>query len=186
MITCRDLRLIKFIDDFTIASTRNIHELYFADTTLRRCQERLSRLVEQKRLMRDRIYTQEYVYFLKKPSQVEHMLQRVDAFITLRKTCILNEFVPEYTYGDLRADAYFETWKEPGIVTRYFLEVQRNEHFDQQKYEAAYGSEKWSEKWRKFPKVVILSEWNIKLKPSEVEYIVTDGIDKICHSGIIR
>jgi hypothetical protein len=178
MVTCRDLRLIKFIEDFSIASTRNIHGLYFADTTLRRCQERLSRLVEQRRLMRDRIYTQEYVYFLKKPSQVEHMLQRVDAFITLKKICILNEFVPEFTYEDLRADAYFETWKEPGIVTPYFLEVQRNEHFDQGKYEAAYGSEKWKEKWRRFPMVIVLTEHKPKIKPSEVKYVIVDKIEK--------
>lgn len=97
------------------------------------------------------------------------MMLRVDAYIKLSKDYTLCEFIPEYTFGDLVADAYFEVWKN-GYVYGFFLEIQLSSYFRQEKYEKAYQSGKWTERWSEFPSVVIVTDHKLGFKPSQIEY----------------
>lgn len=168
----RDRRITRFIETFGCATTRQLHGLFFSDVSLRRCQQRLARLVEQKRLARDRDYlSTDFLYYLvKKPREIEHMLARVDYYISLCSRFKLCEFTPEFSYGGLRADAYYEIWKN-GDAVPYFLEVQLSPRFDQQKYESLYYLGAWRERWHEFPPVVVLSDRRINLKASEIKFI---------------
>jgi hypothetical protein len=176
VIMQRDRRVLRFIEDFGCCDTGRLHKLFFTDVTMRRCQQRLAQLAKNKRIERRRDFIgQNYLYYMTKPKQIDHMLKRVDVYLALTQMVTLNEFIPEFTLGDLRADAYFEVWKNNRIYP-YFLEVQRNTQFDQSKYECYFHSAEWQEKWNRFPTVIILSGYNIKLKPSEIKYTIIESI----------
>jgi hypothetical protein len=168
----RDRRILRFIETFGCATTGQLRGLFFPEVSLRRCQQRLARLVEQKRLARDRDYlSTDFLYFVgKKPKEIEHMLARVDYYISLTRRFKLCEFTPEYSFSGLRADAYYEVWQN-GDARPYFLEVQLSANFNQQKYEALYYLGAWKEKWAEFPPVVVLSDKRINLRSSEIKYI---------------
>lgn len=80
------------------------------------------------------------------------------------------EIVLGFGFSGLRADAYYEVWKN-GEAAPYFLEVQLSPRFDQQKYESAYYLGAWRERWQEFPPVVILSNRRIHLQRGAVKYI---------------
>lgn len=178
MLQSRDRKLIRFLDAFGCARTAHIKNLFFPNVSIQRCNQRLKYLYDKDAIDRDRTYaSQDYLYFLKKPREIEHMLQRVEAYTQLSKITVLNEFIPEYALDGLRADAYFETWHN-GIITPYFLEVQRSSNFRQNKYEAVYHSGAWSELWDDFPAVIVLSDKSVRIKPSNIKYQVVDEIKK--------
>lgn len=114
----------------------------------------------------------DYLYYIdrKPPKEIEHMLIRVDTFVKLTNDFTLSDFKVEYEFEDLRADAYFEVWQN-GFTTGYFLEVQLSNYFRQDKYEKAYQSGKWTDIWTDFPSVLVVTDHNFSLKPSEIRYI---------------
>jgi len=173
--TTRDRRIMRFIEDFGAANTRQLHTLFFHGVSLRSCQRALARLAAAHALQRCRSYVcEDYLYYVgKAPVQAAHALLRVDAYIGLKAAYRLVDFVPEFTLGRLRADAYFEVW-DAGKVTPYFLEVQRSKGFDQSKYDALYASYEWRERWPEFPQVVVLAGRPVRLRHSNVRFTVLD------------
>jgi hypothetical protein len=111
------------------------------------------------------------------------MLMRVEFYIELQKIFTLCEFIPEYTLGDIKADAYFEIWQN-GFAIPYFLEVQISPRFNQDKYEKMYDSGAWLDKWEEFPAVVVVSDNRISYRPSSVKFVQIggdmNGIRRIC------
>jgi DNA-binding Lrp family transcriptional regulator len=174
LITKRDRRVCRFIEDFRIATTKQIYDLCFENLSIRRCQQRLTELVKQKRIKRYRDYvSQDYLYYVgKKPSQVEHDLLRTKVFMELRKYD-LQEFRPEFSYGNLRADGYFELGDDP-----WFLEIQLSTGFNQEKYEMLYRRLDWRERWREFPKVLVVSNKKIRIEHSDIGFYVV-GCDLV-------
>jgi hypothetical protein len=164
LLTSRDRRIIRFINDFRLASASQIHTLFFTSLTQRRCQQRLNILTRQRHLSRWRGHiNDEYLYFVgKKPKEVEHMLQRVDAYIQLNDRYQLTEFVPEFSFCGIRADAYFEVWQN-GYVIPYFLEVQRSPYFNTEKYMRPYLNDSWADRWSVFPEVIIISDLKLRI-----------------------
>jgi hypothetical protein len=132
-------------------------------------------LTDKGRLKRFRdAVSAEYIYYVnKKPSEVSHMLARVNTYIRLSQSYRLSAFVPEYALGGARADAYFEIWRN-GYTIPYFLEVQLSNYFRQDKYEKAYNSGVWLEQWDEFPAVVVVSDNNFRYKPSAIRFIHKD------------
>lgn len=163
MLMSRDRRVLRFIDDFGCATTRQLKSIFFADTTLRRCQQRLKMLCSQKHLNRSRdVLGVDYLYYgNKRPREVAHMLARVDYYIKVNDGN-LTAFDPEYKLGNLRADAYYEV-----LGTPFFLEIQLSRHFNQNKYELAYQSGLWD---GEFPTVVVVSPHDIKFRESEINF----------------
>ena len=73
MITKRDLKVLNFIDEFKVATTSTIQELYYP--SLRVAQIRLKKLCENNDLKRERYhFTQEYIYYFNKTKQQRHDL----------------------------------------------------------------------------------------------------------------
>jgi hypothetical protein len=179
MLTSRDRQIQVFVEKFGIATCSAIWKTFFDGRTLRRCQQRLAVLVKAGALQRKpALYATDYIYFLDKyPRQIDHRLSRLNAYMSLKGLYTLSRFVPEYDEIEgFRPDAYFEIWRD-GKITPYFLEIQRNSDFDQRKYERAYLGD-WKARWMRFPAVVVLTDQKIKLKPSEVRFIVVDEIQK--------
>ena len=165
MLTQRDRRLIRFIDDFRCATTSQIKGVFYSDVTLRRCQQRLNKLLEYKELKRFRKHIDsEYIYYSgQQPKEIQHMLWRVDAYMELNSKYKLVEFIPEYNCYGIRADAYFEVWQN-GLVTPYFLEIQLSNFFKPEKYEKPYSNGGWTTKWSNFPKIIAITKKNINFK----------------------
>lgn len=175
MLTPRDRRIIRFIEDFKIATTSQIYELFFG-TSNRRCRQRLKELCNQGHMSRERgCVSMEYIYFIgKKPAQIEHHMTRAQFYITADREFELSDFQPEYTIGKCRADAYFEV-KSFGHYFPAFLEVQLSGGFDQQKYETLFNSGLWLERWRTFPLIVVVTNRALSIKPSKLKFIVLDA-----------
>jgi MoaA/NifB/PqqE/SkfB family radical SAM enzyme len=119
---------------------------------------------------RDNI-SNEYLYYTdRKPKEVLHMLLRSETYIKLTKDNKLCDFVPEYEFGNIKADAYFEIWKN-GYTLPYFLEVQLSSNFRQEKYEKEYNNGAWIEHWEEFPTVLVVSDNRIHYKSSNVKFV---------------
>ena len=173
MITSRDGKIQRFIGDFNVVKTSQLKQLFFSKSSMRRCRQRLSILVNDfQRLKRERLNVcSEYIYYIdKKPKEIEHMLLRVDAYIKLNRDYILSEFDTEYDFDNIRPDAYFEIWQN-GITTGYFLEIQLGNYFNQGKYERAYKNGMWIDMWDIFPSVIVVTDHRISFKPSQINYV---------------
>jgi hypothetical protein len=117
----------------------------------------------------------EYIYYTRQqPKEIQHMLWRVDAYIQLNEDYNLVEFIPEFNYYGIRADAYFEVWQN-GFTTGYFLEIQKSHQFNIQKYEKPYQSEEWMIKWNKLPYIIFKTDLKLNYKDN----IVTIKVFKI-------
>ena len=170
MLTQRDRRIIRFINDFRCATTSQIKSLFYSHVSMRYCQQRLRQLTTYSELKRFRGHIDdEYIYYTRqKPKEIEHMLWRVDSYIQLNKDYNLVEFIPEYNYYGIRADAYFEVWQH-GLATGYFLEIQKSHRFDLNKYDTPYQNGHWIEKWNRFPEVIIKSDLKLNLQQSFIQ-----------------
>jgi hypothetical protein len=174
-LTSRDNRVLRFIEDFNCATVGQIHRLFFSDVSIRSCQRRLTTLTIRGVIRRERAFVSEgYLYYLcKRPLQVAHNLARVDAYIALAQMFTLYDFIPEYKFGRVKADAYFEIWRN-GKIWPVFLEVQRARWFDQAKYDGLYSSREWRERWREFPLVVALVNRPVRLIRTNVRFLLLD------------
>jgi hypothetical protein len=172
--------MLRFIEDFHLARTRDLWQLAFSDTTIRRCQQRLTALVKQKKIKRFRGYaSQDYLYYIdKRPDQIEHDLLRIDVFMRLRNYD-LQDFRPEFTYGHLRSDGYFEL----GDVA-WFLEIQLSTGNVQEKYEALHRRLDWRQEWEVFPSVLIVTNKKIKIETTDINFKII-GCDLIGLDGYI-
>lgn len=105
MITSRDLEVVDFLNEYKVASTSTIQELFFP--SLLTCQKRLKILSDEKRIkrIRDNINNQ-YIYFTKNHKQLRHSLLVTDFYRELHKrTSEVLAFKIEPVLGDIRPDA---------------------------------------------------------------------------------
>lgn len=173
MLTERDKRVTRFLEEFGAASTRQIHALLFDGIDLRNCQMRMKLLTDRGHIKRERAgIDKDYIYFIKSiPTQAEHHSIRVDFYIAAKKALDLVDFIPEYRCESLRADAYYE-FEYEDLRFGAFLEVQLSAGFDQGKYEKFFAGGAWHGYWDAFPPVVIVTDRAIRLRASEIKYIM--------------
>lgn len=177
MLTDRDRKIVRFVEDFGIASTSQLFTLFFDGLHINNCHLRLRLLTQRGQLKRERAgIDKDYIYYIdKKPAQVEHHLLRADFYIKARDKLKLLEFIPEYEFKDARADAYFE-FERGDIDIGCFLEIQLSAGFNQSKYEKYFASGEWHDFWTGFPPVIVATDRRIRLAPSEIKYIML-GMD---------
>ncbi|MBS4538234.1 hypothetical protein GOQ27_07150 [Clostridium sp. D2Q-11] len=156
MVTDRDRKVIEFIEKFNVATTNIVAELFYP--SLRVAQNRLKRLTEDKVLKRDRDhFTNQYLYYLKKPKQLNHCLLLVEFYQKVSKYVDIEYYDKEVTIENLRADGL--------MIYRYrskkyiaFIEVQiSNIPVDIDKYRKLYLSEKYKKYFPVFPKLIVIS-----------------------------
>lgn len=177
MLTKRDREILRFVDKFGMVTTAQIKEYCFPNVTLARCQQRMHELVDQGHLNRERCNVNcDYVYYsFKQPMQhLEHTNTRVNFFLKMWKAFPLYDFIPEYQFGKLRADA-FTTFQYYGLIYAAFVEIQLTGYFNQEKYEKLYSSGTWRDKWQGFPLVILLTNGPVTVQPSKLKYIVLDS-----------
>jgi hypothetical protein len=189
MLTKRDHEIIRFIEDFNLANTSNIKDMFFPKAQLQSCQKRLAKLYKQGHIKRDRgNINADYMYYLgKRPQQIEHSAMRLDFFMKAYRTFDIYEFQTEYIIDNIKSDAYFEL-EYKGKDYGLFLEVQLSNGFDQDKYEKLYFSGKWREHWDTFPCIIVLTNRNIKIKQSSLKFIImdTDNMDMNLIKNVLK
>lgn len=159
MLTSRDLRIIEFIERFGAANTKQITQLFFQglnqpDVVARRRLVQIVRDSNIKRTM-DPV-TGQYIYYLGKKAQLQHKLVRTEFYCRLQEKGRVLKFEPEYTLGDVRADAFI-AYEYHGKGYLLFLEVQIcNSPVDIAKYERLYYRRTWT--WPVFPRIVVASD----------------------------
>lgn len=133
MITERDYKVVEFLETYKIAATSTIAKLFYP--SIRVAQNRLTELVEHKLIKRDRLsITNEYTYYIKKPKQIRHALAITDFYRELASIAIVNLFVIERNYHNIRPDAIFG-YHFCGQDKLGILEVElSNKTFDFSKY----------------------------------------------------
>ncbi|MCP3925561.1 MAG: hypothetical protein GY714_23580 [Desulfobacterales bacterium] len=162
MITTRDNKVLEFIDEYKVACTSTIAELFYPSR--RMAQNRLRKLVDVGEIKRTRYYyMEEYIYYQKKNNQFKHNLVLTNFYRELHKRSKIIRFNKEFTYFDgLRPDAFivFSIGNSKYIA---FVEVELSKKgFDLGKYKKLYMSEKYKECLPVFPLIMVISDHKIK------------------------
>lgn len=153
-----DKKALAFIPKFKIATTNTIAELFYP--SLRYAQHRLKLLYENKELKRSRDnYSTQYMYYMKKPSQIKHCLLLTEFYLELNRIAQIVYFDTEFTFFEgIRPDAFTAVEFPNKRKEVYFIEVELSNKPDVEKYEQLYLSHKWKSKgFPAFPKVVFVT-----------------------------
>lgn len=172
MLTTRDLRIINFLEDYKVARTSTIAEMFFP--SLNACYNRLQVIHNQKALRRTRDeITSEFVYYKRSlPKQIRHSLMVTDFYRELHKKCEVLSFKVEPVMGDIRPDAIFSYRYHTKIYVG-LLEVEiSHKGFNSNKYEKFYSSNNYKSFLPVMPTVFVVGD-NVKLpQDGKVKYIV--------------
>lgn len=134
MLTSRDFEILEFLENYKVANTTILQ--YFFFPSLSACQKRLLKLVQSKQLKRARdSINNEYIYYIKKPKQLNHSLKITELYMELSKKYEIIHFKTEVGIGSIRPDAIFG-YKENNKAKIGMLEVElSNKDFNIKKYE---------------------------------------------------
>lgn len=171
MITTRDMQIVDFLEEYKIASTSTIAELFFPSKIA--AYKRLQVLSKNNivKRMRDSI-NNEYLYYKKIPKQLKHSLLVSDFYRELHKNVEIISFKIEPVLGDIRPDAVFG-YKYNGNINIGLLEVEiSRKGFNYAKYERFYSSELYKKYLPVMPVVFVVGD-NIKLpEECKVKYVI--------------
>ena len=149
-MTVRDLRVLEFVSDFKVARTSTIARLFY-DNNLRVAQRRLQEMITEKKI--NRVKEDEYVYYIKTPSQYKHAIAITDYLAYLSRSHKIADCRAEYKCGNLRSDALVALDEKPALI-----EVQLSGQPDINKYLTLKLSDAWQHDFKTFPPVYLLSE----------------------------
>lgn len=173
MLQERDNRVIDFIEEFKVARTSTIYELFFKNVSLRYCRKRLAKLCEYKELKREKNHiSDEYIYYIQKPKHLKHELLLTDFYRELNKIVNIIGFKCTYSIGSIIADGLvgYKLKNTKGVIIA-FVEIQtRNNPVDIEKYEKLFYSNEWVKEFESFPKVIAITNKKVK-KVEEFEVI---------------
>jgi hypothetical protein len=166
MITKRDQDIINFLEEegFHIATTSQLHGIFFKDLTYRCCAARLEKLTEQEHIKRTQstINTSYAYYVSKKPVQIHHDLIRTELYMNIKNTYQIMEWHNEYTFLNLRSDA-FAYISDHDIVFPCFIEIHLNNRFDFEKYNTLFRESDLKTLFGILPRVIICTDRDITI-----------------------
>ena len=179
MITHRDEKVLDFISQFHCARSQTISKLFY-DNKLRVARNRLTILYNHQVVQREKLlYNKEYVYFMKKTSQLRHFLILSDFYASLKEIGEIHNFAIEPTNIDnIRPDAIIIfTIKETNKKQISFLEIEisnnsTNRHIG--KYERLKNSGDYKRFFTVFPSVIFITDKKIPESSLDVKIIKTD------------
>jgi len=158
MLTTRDLEIVDFLNEYKIASTTTIAELFFP--SIWACYKRLQVLTKNKviKRVRDSI-NNEYLYYSKRlPKQLKHALLVTDFYRELHKKAEIISFKKEPLLDDIRPDAMFAyKYKEKNYLGLLEIEIS-NKGFDYGKYERFYSTQNYKNHFPVMPIVFIVGD----------------------------
>lgn len=169
MLTRRDLDIINFLEEFRIASTSTLKELFFP--SLRSCQIRLKTLCDNQKIKRARLtMNHDYIYYVKKPYGVMHDLLCTEFYRELMSHSTVLQCAIDRQVGKIRPDAIF-AFKIGDKQCLGCLEVEiSHKGFDFDKYENFYRTGAYKEHFPIMPTVYIVGK--VKPPKSLIRYIV--------------
>ncbi|QUH21059.1 replication-relaxation family protein [Alkaliphilus sp. B6464] len=170
----RDREIIKFIEQFKVASTDTIAELFFP--SLRMAQRRLSRLVDYGVLKREREhFTFQYVYYIEKTKQMQHRLILTEFYRQIKRLGIeVVKFENEFTFFEgIRPDGFIAySIGEKNYIA--FIETELSNKPNITKYEELYKSEEWKKVLPIFPAIIWVTDNNIPKTELSIFHIKRD------------
>lgn len=132
MITKRDQNILNFLDEFHIATSNQLHQLFF-DTSVRYSRKRLQYLCDHGYIKKARSTIDNcYAYYAKKPAQVHHDLIRTELYVYMKNNYELLEWNNEYPIDSIRPDALCYI-KEKTVIP-IMIEIHLSNKFDFGKY----------------------------------------------------
>ena len=162
-LTDRDIQIIEFLKENKCADTQTISNIFF-DGSLRSCQHRLKKLVDNGdlKVFRENILSQNIYYTKKKPSSYKHALKVTQFIAELYKLGIeVLKIKTPYAIGNMIADSLI-VCRVNGDVKILWLEVELTKFFNLNKYEDLYYSRKWKEALPNFGSIVVVSRKKVK------------------------
>lgn len=179
MITKRDQDILNFIQDFHIATSNQIHRLFFSLTSPRYTRRRLKYLVDEGHIKRARsTIDNSYAYYTeRKPQQLHHDLIRAELYTHIQREYTLLEWTNEAPVDNIRPDAlcYIDSH---GIIFPVLIEVHLSNSFNFDKYKIdflpIFGI---------MPRVVVCTDRNISIPRTNVKFRIVNfdmtGLDRI-------
>jgi hypothetical protein len=186
MITKRDQNILNFIEDFHIATARQIYSVFFANTSYRYCNTRLLYMYNQGFIKRTRsTIDNSFAYYInKKPVQTHHDLIRTQIYVLLNQYYKVEAWKNEYTIENIRPDS-FCLINDHDILFPIFIEVHLNNKFNFDKYTNLAKTTDLKYAFGLMPRVIIVTDRDIvapsksEIKYKIVNYETTDGIDSL-------
>lgn len=187
MITKRDQDILNFIEEFHIATSSQIHKLFFDQSNYRYCMQRLQQLYNIGFLKRARsTISNEHAYYIKKPSllqQMHHDLVRSELFVNINKTYKILAWNNEEPIKNIRPDAMvyvqnsaFTYINDHGIVFPVFIEIHLNNKFNFDKYKDLLKNNDLKAMFGLMPRVVICTDRQVTPPQIGIRFKVV-GID---------
>lgn len=177
MLMPRDIKLINFLEDFHIATSGQLHRLFFPDSSIRYSSKRLKYLFAQGYIKRTRsTLTSGYAYFAnKRPEQVHHDLLRVELFLGLKKLYSVPQWGNEKTVGGIRPDAVAVV-VDHDVKFPVFIEIHLNNHFNFDKYKEMEKNVDLKAVFGLMPRVIICTDRQVTIPAMPVKFKVV-GLD---------
>jgi hypothetical protein len=183
MIAKKDRDIYNFLDMFNSATTSQIYRIFYKGKTLRRCQDRLATLTNAQYINRVKNFlTGEYIYYtkLQKPEQIEHGYYRTELYIKLNERyCVADYDVECKGIPNIRPDMYIDV-KLNNMLYMFFVEIHLHNRFNQDKYEQYYKSGLWRDKYKVFPRIIIVAHEPPRLQKTNLNFkIVSTKLNDI-------
>jgi hypothetical protein len=179
MITKKDQDILNFIEEFHIATSKQINSLFY--NNVRYCNERLKKLTDNGfiKVTRSTIDNCHAYYADKKPVQIHHDLIRTELYTHIVKRYKVLEWHNEMAVGNIRPDALCYI-VDHGVTFPVVVEIHLNNKFDFDKYNFDL-----KEYLGPFPRVIICTDREVKIPAMAVKFKVV-GLDMEGLENIIK
>lgn len=181
MITKREQDIYNFLDikenggeGFHIATSSQLHQLFFSQTTNRYSQKRLAYLVKQGFLKRRRSTIDNgYAYYIPGTTsllqQVHHDLIRTELYLHIKEKYKVIEWNNECTIEHIRPDvvAFIE---DHGIAFPVLVEIHLNNRFDFDKYKTLLKTTDLRAMFGLMPRVLICTDRQVTVPAGLLKY----------------
>ena len=174
MITPRDKQIVDLIGLTGAVKASHIERVFMQNNKQGRniAERRLKRLYELNIIRRTRAFINtEYIYYNKK-TLLDHKLTLTELYVNLHQLSgQILKFQTEQQLGDIRPDAVCD-YLYNNNVYQFLIEIHlATIPFNQSKYDSFYEAGKYRQWYKVFPRVLIVSDRDIKLQPSRIKYI---------------
>lgn len=163
IITNRDIKIKKFLQEVNVADTKTISILFF-NGSLRRCQQRLKILSDNNyvKYFRQELPSQNIFYAGRKPKNWKHKIifSKLLAELKLQNIEVIKYKCP-LKIGAVIADGFIAI-KRNDSVELYFVEVEITKNFDLNKYLNLYYFKKYKEKFPIMPNILVITNKQVK------------------------
>lgn len=173
MIMYRDLQAVEFLEEYKVASTSTLCEVFYP--SLRVCQRRLKALHDGGYINHCQVdIRSEQIHYTKKPKFIKHPLLVTEFYRELHKAADIAHFKIEVSLGDIRPDAIFGYT----IIGKNYiglLEVElSHKGLDLDKYEKFYNSGDYKKYFPVMPSIFVVTDRQIKPTTLPLKQIYTN------------